>query len=172
MPDIDLVPTPAVAAGILAGPVLFAWLVALSHGPWKIRAPGRRFVAAALLTAGGFAVLAAFVGSGSIDVLAGALIVATVLIAGFTAWTLVAWGFTLSMLLALARAGGGLTLDALIAAYTGGLPIETFSGDRLSVLFRLKFAEGDADGRVRATPRGRRLARFASFLRRAFGISA
>ena len=104
-----------------------------------------------------------------VDLLSGMLLLATATLAGFTLWTLVAWGFTVSMLLALDRAGRPLGRGWGLA-YTRGKPLEAFTRDRLGVLFTLGLAEiRGAD--VAMTPvRGRAFARFAVALRVLFGL--
>jgi hypothetical protein len=100
----------------------------------------------------------------------GVLLLATATLAGFTLWTLVAWGFTVSMLLALARAGRPLTADEWALAYTRGKPLEAFARDRLGVLFKLGLAEVQ-EGQVVMTPRrGRAFAKGAMVLRKLFGL--
>ena len=105
-----------------------------------------------------------------VDVLAGALLLFTALLAGFTLWTLVAWGFTLSMLLTLARSDRPLSLEEWIIRYTNGKPLTAFARDRLGVLFRLGLATS-REGRVVMTPhRGRFVARIAGLLRFTLGL--
>lgn len=168
---IDFIPTPAIALSLLAAGLLPVLVLTLSHGPWKVRAPGRRFVAAAGITVLSWVGLM-FVPDGPdpADVVAGGLLLAGALLAGFTLWTLVAWGFTLTMLLTLARAGRPLTLPEWVAGYTGGKPLAAFARDRLGVLFMLGLAHA-RDGRVVMTPgRGRPVARVAGLLRLVFGL--
>lgn len=169
--NMSFVPCPAVAFSLLAVGLLPVYVLGLSHGPGKVRPPGRRFMIAAGLTgitwAGLMVVPAA---PDPADVVAGGLLVLTALLAGFTLWTLVAWGFTLSLLLTLARADRPQTLDQWVVGYTGGRPLTAFSQDRLGVLFRLGLAE-ERGGRVVMTPgRGRRFARVVGLLRRVFGL--
>jgi hypothetical protein len=163
----------AVLAGAAAGLALPLVLALLSHGPWKVRAPGRRFVLAALVTAAGWALfLAARRADPPGDLLASAMVLLTAVLAGFTAWTLVAWGFTVSLLMRLAQAGRPLTFEEWVAAYTGGRAVDRFAEDRLSLLLRAGVARLEG-GQVRLTPgRGRRLARLVALLRRLFGVHA
>lgn len=168
---IDFVPSLAVALSLLAAGLLPLYLLALSHGPLKVAAPGRRFIAAAGLAAASWVGLM-FVPTrpDPAELAAGAMLFAAAAIAGFTLWTLVAWGFTLTMLLTLARADRPLTLEEWVAGYTGGKPLAAFSHDRLGLLFRLGLAEG-RDGRVVVSPgRGRPAARVVGLLRRVFGL--
>jgi hypothetical protein len=167
----DFLPSPAVALSLGACALLPAVLLILSHGPLKVEAPGRRFVRAAGLTAAAWVGLMLLPAAPeSADVAVGALLLLTALLAGFTLWTLVAWGFTLTMLLTLARAGGPLREDGWVLGYTGGKPIAAFARDRLGVLFRLRLAEPRGEA-VAVTPgRGRLLARVVGPCRAVFGL--
>jgi hypothetical protein len=150
--------------------LLPAALLALSHGPLRVRAPGKRFVLAAALT--WLAWLAAMVAVRPdwVELATGGLLLATATLAGFTLWTLVAWGFTVSILLALARADRPLAVDEWALAYTRGKPLAAFAQDRLGVLLKLGLAEV-RDGEVAMTPRrGRAFAKAATVLRKLFGL--
>lgn len=167
------VPSLTIGAGIGAGLVLPAILAMLSHGPWKVTAPGRRFVLAALLTCGGWAGFLALQPSVSLaDLLASAMILFTALLVIFSFWCLLAWGFTVSLLMALARAGHPLSFAEWVAAYNGGGNVETFTRDRLSLLLKYKMARLDGPN-VRIIPgRGVLLVHLIVLLRRLFGVKA
>jgi len=169
--SIDFLPSLAITLSLAAVALLPLILLALSHGPWKIPAPGRRFIVSAGITSVCWVGFMFLPGSPDlVDVFAGGLLLATGFLAGFTLWTLVAWGFTLSMLLTLARHPCRLTEQEWVHGYTNGKPVEAFARDRLGVLFRLGLAEART-GRVVMTPgRGRRVARVAGVLRRVFGL--
>jgi hypothetical protein len=170
---IDFIPGPATATALIAAGTLPIWLMLLSHGPWKIVRPGKRFVLAALLSLGTWVVtLFLWPPGGAIDLISGASILILSLLAGFTLWTLVAWGFTLSMLLALRRTNRTLSLKEWIASYTGGKTVEAFGRDRLGVLFRFKLADRTGADEVEATGNGRRVAVIAIVLRKLFGLRA
>jgi hypothetical protein len=167
---IDFVPTLAIALSLVACALLPASLLALSHGPLAVAAPGRRFVLAASLIWFSWLVAMAVVAPDWIDVIAGGLLLATATLACFTLWTLIAWGFTISMLLALSRAGHSLTPDEWAFAYTRGQPLDAFARDRLGVLLKLGLAE-IREGEVVMTPgRGRLVARISVALRTLFGL--
>ena len=168
---VDFVPTPPVAFSLAACVLLPVALLTLSHGPLRVRAPGRRFVAAAAAVWAAWVAAMAAVRPDWVELVTGGLLLATATLAGFTLWTLVAWGFTVSMLLALARAGRPLTADEWVLAYTRGKPLAAFARDRLGVLLKFGLAEV-RDGRVVMTPRrGRAFAKGAVVLRRVFGLS-
>ena len=170
--SVDFVPTLPVALSLTACVLLPVIVLALSHGPVKVAAPGRRFVIAVALT--WTAWLAAMIAFSPVwvELVTGGMLLATATLAGFTLWTLIAWGFTLSMLLALARAGRSLTADEWAFAYTRGKPLDAFARDRMGVLLKLGLAEIRGD-EVSITPRrGRAFAKSAAFLRRLFGLPA
>lgn len=167
---IDFVPGPAVALALAACVLLPALVLVLSHGALKVAAPGRRFVLAAALTWVAWLATLPATSPDAVDLVTSALLLATATLAGFTLWTLVAWGFTVSMLLALTRAAGPLTVDEWVLAYTRGKPIDAFARDRLGVLLKLKLAEARDDSVVMTPVRGRLFAVAAGALRTLFGL--
>lgn len=71
------------------------------------------------------------------------LITSTMLITGgllvaFTLWSIVVWGFTVSLLLALNRVNKKATSNSWINNFTDGEGLTKFSNDRLGVLIKLK----------------------------------
>ena len=106
------------------------------------------------------------------DVFASLLIWLTALLVFFSFWSLLAWGFTVSLLLALTRAEKPMTFEEWVRKYTGGGTIETFARDRLDLLLRAGFARLDGD-QVRLLPGwGLRVAWLACTFRRVFGVIA
>jgi hypothetical protein len=170
---MNFIPSPPIAAGIAAGLSLPTLIMLLSHGPGRVAAPGGRFVVAALLAVAGWVVwLLALPACPLDDLLASAMIMATALLVGFTLWTLVAWGFTVSLLMTLARADRPLVFDEWVRSYTGGKDVDAFARDRLGLLLRLGLARLDRE-QVRITAgRGRPLARLVGLLRGVFGVPA
>ncbi|VTT97521.1 Uncharacterized protein OS=Crocosphaera watsonii WH 8501 GN=CwatDRAFT_1333 PE=4 SV=1 [Gemmataceae bacterium] len=168
---VDFVPSAAVAAALAACGLVPAFLIALSHGVLKVVAPGRRFVLAAALAWVAWLATVPVTAPDAVDLVTSVLLLATATLAGFTLWTLVAWGFTVSMLLALDRAAAPLTVDEWALAYTRGKPIDAFARDRLGVLFKLKLAETRGDVVVMTPVRGRLFALAAGTLRTLFGLS-
>jgi hypothetical protein len=167
---VEFVPSVPIALSLAACALLPGVLFALSHGPARVTAPGRRFVVATVVTWGAWGTAMIASAPGWVDLSTGALLLATATLAGFTLWTLVAWGFTLSMLLALARAGRPLTGDEWALATTRGRPLGAFTRDRLGLLLELGLARVEG-GRVVMTPaRGRFVARTARALRLLFGL--
>jgi hypothetical protein len=167
---IDFVPSLPVSLSLGACVFLPASLLALSHRPLKVISPARRFVMAAALT--WLAWFAAMIAAAPdwVEAVTSGLLLATATLAGFTLWTLIAWGFTLTMLLALNRAGRSLSVEEWALAYTRGKPLDAFTRDRLGVLLKLGLAE-IRGGEVTMTPNcGRAFARVAVLLRKLFGL--
>jgi hypothetical protein len=169
---IDFVPSLPVALSLTACVLLPAIVLALSHGPLKAAAPGRRFAVAVGLTWAAWLAAMMVVSPDWVDLVTGAMLLATATLAGFTLWTLITWGFTLSMLLALARAGRPLTADEWAFAYTRGKPLEAFARDRLGVLLRLGLAEVRGDEVAMTPRRGRAFVKTVAILRKLFGMPA
>jgi hypothetical protein len=168
---MNAIPCPPILAGILAGCMLPLVLALLSHGPWKISSSGRRFHVSAILVSAGWLLFLAWHGSyDAADLIASLLIWLTALLVAFSFWSLLAWGFTVSLLLALARAQNALRFEEWVASYTGGGTVETFARDRLGLLLRTGLARMDGD-QVCLTPGwGPRLAWLVGTLRRLFGV--
>ena len=130
-------------------------LMALAHGPLREPRPGRRFLVAAGLD---FSLWLGWLFLQPewelADLTAGGLVLLTAYLVGFTLWTLIAWGFTLTMLRALASAKGPVSMDEWVVEYTGGHNLHAFGKDRLSLL--LKSRLGRLEGEyVLPTPKGR-----------------
>src|SRR5262249_26998068 len=110
----------------------------------------RRFMIAEALGFGAWA-LGMVLWSGAMDpawpdVLAAVLILMGGALAAFTLWSLLAWGFTASLLLTLSRAGHALTFDEWVVRYARGGDSTVFTRNRLGVLLRFGLARETADG--------------------------
>jgi hypothetical protein len=167
---IDVVPTQPVSFSLAACAALPLVLIALSHGALRIAAPGRRFLSAAGVTWLAWLAAMAVSQAGWVDMVSGFLLLASATLAGFTLWTLIAWGFTLSMLLALYRGGRTLSVEEWMLAHTRGKPIAAFARDRLGVLVRMSLADIRGGRVVMTDRRGRVVARIAAGLRGLFGL--
>lgn len=141
----------ALALGCAALPVLVLWLMARLMGPSD--APGRRLVIAEAIGLAVWLLGMVVWGGGATweDWLAALLILAGGVLALFTLWSLLAWGFTSSLLLTLSHAEAPLTLDAWIVRYTRGGDAAVFTRNRLGVLLRLGLARDTSEG-VRPMP--------------------
>jgi hypothetical protein len=168
---MNAIPSPAILAGMVAGFLLPLLLALLSHGPWKISSPGRRFhVSAALVSVGWIFFLVCQESYDVADLIASLMIWLTALLVAFSFWSLLAWGFTISLLAALARARQPLTFAEWVAEYTGGDTVETFARDRLSLLLRAGLARMDGDDVCLTPGWAPRLAWLIGSLRRLFGV--
>jgi hypothetical protein len=168
--NIDFLPSASVALSLVACVLLPVFLLCLSHGVLKVAAPGRRFIVAAAFTWGAWLASLPATAPNAVDLVTSALLLATATLAGFTLWTLVAWGFTVSMLLALDRTAAPLSVEEWAMEYTRGKPIDAFARDRLGVLFKLGLAEARGDDVVMTPRRGRLFAKCAGVLRTVFGL--
>lgn len=168
---MTILPPLAILAALVAALVLPLVLLGLSHGPWRVAPLGRRFHVAALLVLAGWGttMLLHWATLSAVDLFAAFCLLAGALLAEFTLWTLVCWGFSITLLLELVRADRPLDRDAWIAAYTGGGTIEQFTHDRLGVLLHHGMARVD-DGLLSPTPRGLVTARLDGLLRLWFGL--
>ena len=139
--NASFLPPPALAAAMVSGAAIPVLLVLLGRGPHPFRAPGPRFRIAVLsasvllffwlsLTAlaGGTVEL--------IDALAAGAIVGVAAISSFIIWSLLAWGFTLNMLLLLAAEARTISLADWIAGFTGGAGIGRLTTDLQTDGFR------------------------------------
>jgi hypothetical protein len=135
------------------------------------RSAGRLFRAGSITAVGSFA-LAFFALPGSRDigdVLGGALLLLTAILLCHVFWSLLAWGFTVTLLTAIAGAGGPLTLEQWISAYMQGGDFNAFAHNRLRLLVGTGMVVA-RDGRIVATPFGMLIARLVRLIRFATGI--
>jgi len=103
------------------------------------------------------------------DVLGGVLLLATAVLLVHVFWSLLAWGFTLTLLTALAHAGRPLTEDEWAAAYMQGGDITTFAHNRLKLLLASGMVVS-RDGKIAATATGMMIVRLARLVRLATGL--
>ena len=171
----DWMPPLALGAAICCGCAVPVLLVLLGRMSAALRRPGLRYrvsVQAAwllfLTSLVGFALTG--IPIAAIDYIAGAAIMLSATVLAFIAWSLIAWGFTLSMLLALAkekRVGG---LDDWIRHYTGGADFRRLAADRAAVLLAARLAVTAAANGLKLTSLGRVAARCVAVGQWTFGI--
>lgn len=162
----------AILAALASSLLVPVYFLMLSRGPFRVGALGNRYRGAVSLLVLVWIGLGVLLGRDSPtfteDMVAGGLIVAAASMAMFNAWALLCWGFTLSMMSVLWRAGRPLSLDVWILEHSGG-PIEAFADNRLKVLLGMDLARRDAN-LVRLTPlKGRMMARLDCLARRWHG---
>ncbi|UWU80294.1 hypothetical protein N2603_18045 [Bradyrhizobium huanghuaihaiense] len=103
------------------------------------------------------------------DVVSGLLLLATAMMLCYVLFSLLAWGFTLTLLTALARAGSPLTLEQWAAAYMRGGDLGTFAHNRLKLLIGSGMVMM-ADGKLAPTAKGLAVAHFVKFVRFSTGL--
>ena len=142
-----------IAMSLAAGAMMPLVLIALSHPPLRINSAGLRIGAAAvvslllwagLLLAGHVWRPASVLLMG--DVAAGVLFMATAALATYSAWALVAFGYTLSMLVDIARTGKPVTTAEWKAAYGTNHGLRAMFEDRLRVLLGFGFVQTKGNG--------------------------
>lgn len=153
---IDLVPAPAIAAALAGSFTIPACLVATQFTPLR-PALGTRYRLSVTIGWGLWLAATLAAESGPGDAAAGAMIMATATMIAFNAWGLLAWGFMLSMLMALFRAKAPLSLDQWIERQNGGT-IAVFAGNRLRVLLNMGLATEDGDRALVRSLKGRVMA--------------
>jgi len=136
-----------------------------------IRGAGRRFRIGSTTIAGLF-VIACFALPGPRDfddVLSGVLLLLTAILLYYVFWSLLAWGFTLTLLTALAGAGRPLTQEQWISAYMQGGSLSAFAHNRLRVLLGFGMVVS-AGGDIVVTRTGAATTRLVRFIRLATGL--
>jgi hypothetical protein len=103
------------------------------------------------------------------DVLSGILLLATAILLCHVFWSLLAWGFTVTLLTALARSPQPLTLQQWSSAYMQGGDFSGFAHNRLRLLIGTGMVIS-SDGRITLTPFGIITAGLARLIRFATGI--
>jgi hypothetical protein len=171
----DWMPPVALGAAICCGSTMPALLILLGRTSSALQRPGLRYrvsVQAAwllfLTSLVGFAL--AGIPIAAIDYIAGVAIMLSATVLAFIAWSLIAWGFTLSMLLALAKQKHVGGLDGWIRHYTGGADFRRLAADRAAVLLGARLAVTAAANGLRLTSFGRVAARFVVVGQWTFGI--
>lgn len=168
---MNVVPGPAVTGALTLSITFPLLLMSFAHGPLRVPRSGARYQLAAVAAIILFALWCAlYPGARSpADVVAGALMISGAMIIWFNIWSILVWGFTLSLLTALAEAHAPLTKERWIAAYTGISDASVFAHDRLGVLLKLKAARIERD-QVRMTVLGRLIALGGRLARLMFGM--
>ena len=165
-----LLPAPMECVALALG-ILFP-LFMLGFAQIKsIRGAGVRFAAGCVATAVIFVALA-FVMPGErdpADVFSGVLFLITAMLFWNVAWSLLAFGFTLTLLTALAQAGRPLPRSEWVRVYMQGSDLEKFARNRLQLLLGTGMARTDRQNIV-ATPFGAVAAAMIRSTRFLFGI--
>lgn len=167
---MSILPGPLQIAAIVLSAILPLLLLCYAR-IGAFRGAGRLFRAGCITIAGLFAIACfALPGPRNIsEVFGGALLLGTAMLLWYVAWGLLTWGFTLTLLTALAKDGRPLTLDQWISAYTQGGNLGTFAHNRLHLLIGSGMVIS-SDGRIAVTPLGMIMARLVRLIRFATGI--
>jgi hypothetical protein len=103
------------------------------------------------------------------DVVGGVLLLATAILLVYVFWSLLVWGFTLTLLTALAQAGRPLTEEQWAATYMQGGDLGTFAHNRLKLLLGSGMIVA-ANGKVSTTAKGLIVVRLVKLVRFATGL--
>jgi hypothetical protein len=103
------------------------------------------------------------------DAFGGMLLLLTTILLCHIFWSLLAWGFTVTLLTAIADAGKPLTLEQWISAYMQGGELSGFAHNRLRLLVGSGMVVA-REGRITVTPFGMLTARLVRLNRFATGI--
>ena len=103
------------------------------------------------------------------DMLGGLFLLATAMMLWYILFSLLAWGFTLTLLTALVQAGRPLTLEQWAVAYMQGGDLGTFTHNRLKLLVRAGMVI-TADSKLAPTAKGLAVARLVKFVRLSTGL--
>ena len=103
------------------------------------------------------------------DVLGGLLLLATAMMFVYILFSLLAWGFTLTLLTALVKAGRPLTLEQWAVAYMQGGDLGAFTHNRLKLLVGAGMVIV-AEGKLALTTKGMAVARLVKFVRLSTGL--
>jgi cell division protein FtsW (lipid II flippase) len=155
----------------LALSILFPALLLACARVKSIRSAGIRFLLGCFVAALLFFALTMLVPGqhDASDVLSGFLLLAGAMLFWNVAWNLLAFGFTLTLLTALARSGRALTRSEWISAYTQGDDLQKFVCNRLHLLIGSGMAVIN-QRHIVATPLGIASARLVRLIRFFFGV--
>jgi hypothetical protein len=103
------------------------------------------------------------------DVIGGLLLLATAMMFCYILFSLLAWGFTLTLLTALVKTGRPLTLEQWAAAYMQGGDLGAFAHNRLKLLFGSGLVVTE-DARLAPTPKGVAVAHLVKLVRLSTGL--
>jgi len=167
---MNLLPGPAQTAAICLSVALPLLLLGYAQIP-GIRGAGNRFRIGCVTVAGLFAIACiALPGERQLDdVIGGILLLATAVLLVYVFWSLLAWGFTLTLLTSLAQAGRPLTEEQWAAAYMQGGNLGAFARNRLKLLLGSGMVVAGNE-KVSTTAKGLMVARLVKLVRFATGL--
>jgi hypothetical protein len=167
---MNFLPGPVQTAAICLSAGLPLLLLCYARIP-ALRGAGRRFRSGCLSVAVLFVVACiALPGPRHLDdVFGGFFLLATATMLCYILFSLLAWGFTLTLLTALVQAGRPLTLEQWAAAYMQGGDLGTFAHNRLKLLIGSGMVTA-ADGKLTPTTKGLAVAQLAKLVRVSTGL--
>jgi hypothetical protein len=145
-------------------------LLLLSQKPFIGVSPGRRFaIAWGLVIIGWTCACAAMTDIGVdglklADFVAGLMLFGAGVLCSFMLWSVLCWGFTLNMLVALARAKCVGSLAEWQTCYAGEMGLRQLAVDRAEVLLRAGLVRLDGSGNLHPTSLGRSAIQILRFL--------
>lgn len=167
---MNFLPGPAQTAAICLSAALP--LLLLCYGRIAaIRGAGRRFRLGCLSVVALFAIACiALPGQRQLDdVVGGLFLLATAMMLCYVLFSLLAWGFTLTLLTALVQAGRPLTLEQWAAAYMQGGDLGTFAHNRLKLLIGSGMVT-TTDSKLTPTTKGLAVAHLVKLVRFVTGL--
>jgi hypothetical protein len=169
---MNLLPGPAQTVAICLSVLLPLLLLGYAQIP-GIRGAGSRFRIGCTTAAGLFAVACITLpGERHLDdVVGGILLLATGILLIYVFWSLLAWGFTLTLLTALAQTGRPLTEEQWAAVYMQGGDLGTFAHNRLKLLLGSGMVVA-ADDKVSTTAKGLVIVRLVKIVRFVTGLGS
>ncbi len=170
-----MTPPPVILAAMLAAAAIPLLLVVLGYLNAPLRHPWARYKASVALAGGGWALAGvALTRLGFavpvFDWIAGFAIVTAAALAAFVVWSLLAWSFSLHMLLRLAQARAPLSVEDWAAQHAGRASFREIALDRLTILLRLALARRHGEAVELARGRGRLAAALIVLARRIFAL--
>lgn len=167
---MNILPGPMQVVAILLSALLPLLLLFYARIP-NIRGAGSRFRIGCVTVVALF-IMTCFALPGerhSDDVLGGLFLLATAIMLFYVLWSLLAWGFTLTLLTSLAQASQPLTSDEWAAAYMQGGDLSTFAHNRLKLLLGSGMV-ASSDGKIIVTSAGIAMTRLVKFVRFLTGL--
>jgi hypothetical protein len=167
---MSFLPGPAQTAAICLSAVLPLLLLCYARIP-AIRGAGRRFRLGCLSVIALFVIACiALPGPRHLDdVVGGLFLLATAMMLCYVLFSLLAWGFTLTLLTALVQARRPLTAEQWAAVYMQGGDLGTFAHNRLKLLIGSGMVT-TADSKLAPTAKGLAVAHLVKLVRFSTGL--
>jgi hypothetical protein len=165
------IPSPPIMSAIFASLSLPLFLLLVAHSPWRPASPMRHFLSAAGLACSLMVVLLlADEMPAWPDLLAALALLAGSVLAEYTLWSLILWGFALSVLNILEQRQQVDSIEGWCTAYAGDDGIDAFTLNRCSLLLAAGFARLSSSRELSITPRGQLAVRIVNAIRWIFGL--